>query len=92
MRVKNSTKRKGAFLLLVTFVLTKCITAVPVFAQEVEQNIFEPLLNGDVQNLGNIELKSTITSGEVYFEAKIKLTGTDHVVDLFKIRNRLSSG
>ena len=92
MRVKNSTKRKGAFLLLVTFVLTMCITAVPVFAQEVEQNIFEPLLNGDVQNLGNIELKSTITSGEVYFEAKIKLTGTDHVVDLFKIRNRLSSG
>lgn len=45
-----------------------------------------------MQNLGNIELKSTITSGEVYFEAKIKLTGTDHVVDLFKIRNRLSSG
>lgn len=40
MRVKNSTKRKGAFLLLVTFVLTMCITAVPVFAQEVEQNIF----------------------------------------------------
>lgn len=92
MRVKNSTKRKGAFLLLVVFVLTMCVGSLPVMAQEVEQNIIEPILNGDLKTVGNITISPNITSGEIYFEAKIKLTGTDYAAELFKIRHNNNGG
>ncbi|HIV03461.1 MAG TPA: hypothetical protein IAC74_07785 [Candidatus Aphodoplasma excrementigallinarum] len=60
-------------------------------AQTVEQDVFDPVLNGDMSTVGTISITPNITSGDVYFEAKVMFTGTDYVANLFRVRHYNSS-
>lgn len=87
MNWRKRIRRAWTFLLLTVFFLTACLGSVPAVAQTVAQDVFAPVLNGDVSTVGNLMITPNITSGEVYLEAKIQFTTLDSTVELFRVRH-----
>lgn len=87
MYSNSCRRRRGAVLLLAVFLLSLCLGSFPALAQTVEQNVFDPVLNGDMSTVGNISITPNITSGDVYFESKVMFTGTDYKANLFRVRH-----
>lgn len=87
MYSNSCRRRRGAVLLLAVFLLSLCLGSFPALAQTVEQNVFDPVLDGDMSTVGNISITPNITSGDVYFESKVMFTGTDYKANLFRVRH-----
>lgn len=84
----QGVKRSIAFGLFVIFTLTICLIPIPIpaYAAQVAEDIFAPKTNGDISTIGNITITPTITTGDIYMEAKVKPSATGYSFDLFKVR------